>query len=465
MQEKVKIHKETKRVHATRKIALSFLIVIIIGSLLLSTRIANNGVPLPYLDNLFVATSATCVTGLVPTVTVEQYSLFGQLVILVLIQIGGLGFLTLLCLFLIKVQKKLSLSSKIVIQEALNQPSMQDISIMVKRIIRFTIVVELIGMVLLSFVFVPEFGFIKGLYYGLFHSISAFCNAGFDLIGSSSLVPYYDNVIINFTIPALIIAGGFGFIAWFDLKDTYHKEKKRMTFEWKHYIKSLRLHTKIVIVMTVGLILLGMILFLICEFNNPNTIKDMSIFDKIQTAYFQSVTLRTAGFATVDMYSLSISSKLFMCLFMFIGGSPAGTAGGIKTVTFAVVGLMIYNTYHGQKDVHVFQRRLKKRMIIHSFTIISIAIMIVFTGLFILSATEKLPFIDVVFETFSAFATVGLSASVTPQLSKIGKMVVIVLMYIGRIGPITMLLSFAKKSQMLDNRFEIKYLDEDVLLG
>lgn len=469
MQESV-IHqkrgREKKHMRPTRQIAVSFLGVIFLGSLLLSLPIANNGETTSYLNNLFIATSATCVTGLVPVVTMEQYNVFGQIIIIILIQIGGLGFLTFLNLLLIKIRKKLSLTNKMVLQEALNQPSLNDIPTMIKNVIKYTFMIEAIGAAILAFVFIPDYGFIKGIYFSIFHAISAFCNAGFDIIGANSLIPYQTNWIITITIPALIILGGLGFIVWFDVSAKFKKECKRPTrFDKKHFFGSLSLHSKIVIIVTVLLLAAGMIIFFICEFTNPETIKGMPFLDQLQISFFQSATLRTAGFASVDMVSLNTGTKLIMCAFMFIGGSPAGTAGGIKTVTFAVACLMIYNIYHGRKEVAVFRRRIKKRLIIRSFAIISIAFTIAFTAIFILSITEHKPFIDLLFEVFSAFATVGLSASITPTLSSVGKIVIIILMYVGRIGPVTMLISFARKSYLQKSNKEIGYPDEDVLLG
>lgn len=452
--------------HPTRQIALSFLMVILIGSILLSLPFCNNNEPTTYLNNLFIATSATCVTGLVPVVPSEQYNLLGQLVIIVLIQIGGLGFLTFLNLLLVIIKKKISLTNKIVMQEALNQPSLNDIPKFLKNVIKYTFIVEGIGAILLSFVFIPDYGIVKGIYFSIFHAISAFCNAGFDVLGSISLIGYQTNPIINLVIPGLIIMGGLGFIVWFDIAKTLKKEFKRESkFNFKHLFKNFSLHTKIVLVMTVILLLLGMIIFYLCEADNIHSIAKLNFFDQLQVSFFQSATLRTAGFASVDIAMLHPSTKFMMCILMFIGGSPAGTAGGIKTVTFAVSVLMVYNIYHGRKEVTVFARRIPKRLIVHSFAIITMAISLVFIGVFILSITENVAFIDILFEVVSAFATVGLSASLTPMLSTIGKIVIIILMYIGRIGPITLIISFARKSYINAGKKEVKYPDGNILLG
>ncbi|MCR1960942.1 potassium uptake protein [Thomasclavelia cocleata] len=466
---KVEIFKKRHEHHTmrpTRQIALSFLAVILIGTILLSLPICNKSTPTTFLNNLFIATSATCVTGLVPVTTSEQFNYLGQLIIIVLIQIGGLGFLTFLNLLLIMIKKKISLTNKIVLQEALNQPSLNAIPKFLKNVIKYTFIVEGIGAILLLFVFVPEYGVLKGIYFAVFHAISAFCNAGFDVLGNNSLIGYQTNIIINLVIPGLIIMGGLGFIVWFDVMETIKKEyKKPSKFNYRHLFKSFSLHTKIVLIMTSILLFIGMILFYLCEFYNPDTIGKLNFFDQLQVSFFQSTTLRTAGFASVDIASLYPYTKFMMCIIMFIGGSPAGTAGGIKTVTFAISILMVYNIYHGRKEVAVFSRRIPKRLIIRSFAIITIGISLAFISIFILSISENAPFIDIMFEAVSAFATVGLSASLTPSLTGIGKIIIIILMYIGRIGPITLIISFARRSYINAGKKEVQYTDGNILLG
>lgn len=454
---------EKHKMTPTRQIAISFLAVILVGSILLTLPISYKGNAIPYLDNLFVAVSATCVTGLVPTVTIEHFSLVGQIVILIMIQIGGLGFLTFLNILLIKIRKKLSLSNKLVMQEALNQHSLTDLPYFMRNVLKYTFAIELIGAILLSFQFVPERGLIQGIYYGVFHSISAFCNAGFDIIGASSLMIYADNVLVNLTIAGLIIAGGIGFIVSFDLFHKFKSELKRPTkFNKRHYFSSLTLHTKIVIIVTFILLLLGTVLFYAMEYNN--SLKGMTFPNALLTSFFQSVTLRTAGFATVDCAGLNTATKMIMCVFMFIGGSPAGTAGGVKTVTFAISILMIVSIYKGNQDLIVFGKRLRKRLVIRAMTIVAISIGITLTGLCVLSISENRSFIDLCFEVFSAYGTVGLTAGLTPTLTDVGKIVIIILMYIGRIGPIAMMISFARKSQLKKCK-KIVYIDEDVLIG
>ncbi|RHM62846.1 MULTISPECIES: TrkH family potassium uptake protein [Coprobacillaceae] len=449
----------------TRQIALSFLGVIFVGSLLLSLPIANAKTSTSYINHLFIAVSATCVTGLVTVVPAQQYTLFGQIVIMIMIQIGGLGFLTFLYILLIKIKRKLTLNSKIVLQEALNQSSMNKLPHFIKKVLCFTFGVEAIGAILLSSQFISRYGWIKGIYFGIFHSVSAFCNAGFDVLGSQSMMPYQNNMIVNLTIDFLIVAGGLGFIVWFDLADKIKKYFKCRHQNRRPLFKTLTVHSKIVLTMTSFLIVFAAVVFFLCEMNNPKTIGNLSPFDQFLASLFQSITLRTAGFASVPMDCLNDATKLMMSIVMFIGGSPAGTAGGIKTVVFAIAILLVYHVYCGRKEITVFSRRIPKHVILRAFTIMFISLMITFVGIFILSISEQAPFIDIVFECVSAFATVGLSASLTPQLTIVGKIVIMILMFIGRIGPITMVISFARKSNMHDGKKEIMYSDGHILLG
>lgn len=465
--EAIEFHKKRKKksFSPTRRIAFSFFVVIIIGSILLSLPIANRMESTSYINHLFVATSATCVTGLVPIVVKEQYNLFGQLIILALIQIGGLGFLTLLNMMLVIFKKKLSYTNKIVMQEALNQSSMKDISLYIKRVIKYTFFFEGLGAILLCFVFIPEFGFVKGIYYSCFHSISAFCNAGFDILGSNSLIGYQSNYMINLIISGLIIAGGLGFVVWIDLRMAWKKYKQNFkVFKLQRFLYSLSLHTKIVLISTLILILVGTIGVFILEFDNSQTLGSLSLPDKILASFFQSVTLRTAGFATVDIASLHNPTKMLMCMIMFIGGSPAGTAGGIKTVTFVIILLYIHSLVLGSDHAKIMKRTISDQVVKRALTISIVSFFISIIGLFVLSITENIAFIDLVFEVFSAFATVGLTAGVTPSLTVAGKIMIIILMYIGRIGPITMVLIFAKRYSQMKGK-DILYPQSDVLIG
>lgn len=458
--------KHSGRLSAPKKVSLSFLAVIIIGAIVLSLPFSNKKEAASFLDNLFIATSAVCVTGLSPLTVVDQYNLFGQTVLIILVQIGGLGFLTFLYLFLFLARQRITLSRKLVFTEALNQNSLSMLPRLLKTIFIYTVSIETIGLIFFSMFFIPRLGALKGLYYGIWHSISAFCNAGFDLCGSTSLVVYNTNPIINFIVPFEIIMGGLGFIVVLDIHDKYIKEKRRSSsFSWRHLFGSFALHTKIVLMMTVSLIVIGTLLFFIMEFNNPLTIGKMNLVDKLVVSFFQSVTTRTAGFSTVDMYSLNRITKILMCSLMFIGGSPASTAGGIKTVTFALVLLLMRTTYRGIEETTVFQRRIKKRTLVRAFSIFFLGLMLCIISSSIMLITEpKQDYLNILMEVFSAFGTVGLSASVTPALSIVGKCVDIILMYTGRIGPISLMILFTKRSHDKNTK-EFKYPDEDVLVG
>lgn len=458
--------KHSGRLSAPKKVSLSFLAVIIIGAIVLSLPFSNKKEAASFLDNLFISTSAVCVTGLSPLTVVDQYNLFGQTVLIILVQIGGLGFLTFLYLFLFLARQRITLSRKLVFTEALNQNSLSMLPRLLKTIFIYTVSIETIGVIFFSMFFIPRLGALKGLYYGIWHSISAFCNAGFDLCGSTSLVAYNTNLIINFIVPFEIIMGGLGFIVVLDIHDKYIKEKRRSSsFSWHHLFGSFALHTKIVLMMTVSLVFIGTLLFLIMEFNNPLTIGKMNFVDKLVVSFFQSVTTRTAGFSTVDMYSLNRVTKILMCSLMFIGGSPASTAGGIKTVTFALVLLLMRTTYRGIEETTVFQRRIKKRTLVRAFSIFFLGLMLCIISSSIMLITEpKQDYLNILMEVFSAFGTVGLSASVTPALSIVGKCVDIILMYAGRIGPISLMILFTKRSHDKNTK-EFKYPDEDVLVG
>nr|WP_318000023.1 TrkH family potassium uptake protein [uncultured Faecalibacillus sp.] len=467
MQRKI-LRKQYKKldISAVRRIGFSFFVVILIGSFLLNLPISHHlHSTSSYLDHLFVATSATCVTGLVTHVTASEYTLFGQIIIILLIQIGGLGFLTLMSMFFVALKRKLTYANKIVMQEALNRNSLSETGIYIKRVIKYTAFFELLGAICLSFVFIPKFGIIRGAYFSLFHAISAFCNAGFDVLGNNSLVPYVGDIWINLVICGLIVAGGLGFVVWVDLRlSLIHYKEHFKYFKLKRYLESLSLHTKIVLVSTFVLIFGGMIVIFLLEFQNPLTLKSLPLSQKILASFFQSVTLRTAGFATVDMASLNQATKFFMSIVMFIGGSPAGTAGGVKTVTFVIGLLYVRSLIRGDENIHVFKRTIDDQIVKRALTIMLISFSIALIGLFVLSISESADFIDLLFEVFSAFATVGLTAGLTPTLTFVGKIVIIILMYIGRIGPITMVLIFVRKYNAKKGK-DVNYITEHILIG
>lgn len=433
--------------------------MILLGSILLSLPLANRGETTSYLNHLFVATSASCVTGLVPFPVANQYTLFGQIVIILLIQVGGLGFLTFLMLLFVFAKKRVSFSSRLLIQEALNKTNLDHLPEFIAKIFKYTLFCEGIGAFFLSLVFIPKYGFSQGLYYSIFHAISAFCNAGFDVLGTSSLEIFANNSIVLLTICALIIMGGIGFVVAFEFQEKL-KTKKSL----KHFWRSLSLHTKLVLVLTAILLISGMLLVYIFERNNPETIGNMSFSNQMLNAFFQSTTYRTAGFASFNQGAMKEQSKLIACLIMFIGGSPAGTAGGIKTVTLGVIYLSVRAVVKGRKQIVAFSRKINDDYVRRALAVVFISVTIVIGASFLLCVIEPYGMIDIFFECFSAFATVGLTANLTPLLSNISKMILIILMFIGRIGPITMVLSFVRRTRNnLEN--EIGYAEGELLIG
>ena len=454
-----------KHLTSFQLIILGFAGVILLGTILLMFPIATlENVPTPFSEALFTATSAVCVTGLVVKDTGSYWSVFGQTVILVLILIGGLGVVTVAAAVSILSGKRISLMQRSTIQDAISAPKVGGIVRLTRFILKGTLLIETVGAMLLLPVFLSDYG-LKGVWMAVFHSVSAFCNAGFDILGNNSMVPYVGNVWINLVICGLIIAGGLGFVVWIDLRlSLIHYREHFKYFKIKRYLESLSLHTKIALISTFVLIFGGMTVIFILEFQNPLTLKSLPFSQKILASFFQSVTLRTAGFATVDMASLHQATKFFMSIIMFIGGSPAGTAGGVKTVTFVIGLLYVRALMRGDENIHVFKRTIDDQIVKRALTIMLISFAIALTGLFILSISEQADFIDLLFEVFSAFATVGLTAGITPTLTFVGKIVIIILMYIGRIGPITMVLIFVRKYNAKKGK-DVNYIKEHILIG
>ena len=438
----------------TQIIMLSFLIVILVGSLLLSLPIsAANGEAVSYLDALFTATTATCVTGLVTLPTVTTWSIFGQIVILILIQVGGLGIITIMSAVMILLHKRMGIDDRLLLQDALNLNSLSGIVRFVKRVLLGTFLVEAVGALLYMIVFVPEFG-TRGIWISVFTSISAFCNAGIDIIAEDSLCNYATNPIINIVTSLLIILSGIGYIVWWDVVGL--AGKKHRSF------RNLSLHSKIAITTTLILIFGGGILIFLFENNNPLTIGNLSLFDKIQISMFQSVTTRTAGFATVPQQNLTNASSILCLLLMFIGGSPVGTAGGIKTVTFAVLMVSALATIQNKQEVSLFHRNISKQTVNKAVAVTMMSFAIMFTSTILLSAVTDADVLDVCFETASATATVGLTRGLTPYLNAAGKAIIIGTMYLGRVGPISLALALnsGKKHQNI-----IKNPTEDISVG
>ena len=427
----------------TQIILLGFLIVILLGSGLLALPISSaTGEAIPYLDALFTATTSTCVTGLVTLPTASTWSLFGQIVILALIQAGGLGIVTIMSGFMILINKKMGIGDRLLIQDAFNLNTLSGLAKFVKNVLIGTFTIEAIGALLYMLVFIPQFGG-KGIWISIFTSVSAFCNAGIDIIGDNSLCSYATHPIVNGVTSILIILGGIGYIVWWDVL----RVLKNRTPQNKKIFRHLTLHSKIAITFTGGLLALGTLFVLAFEYNNPLTIGNMSFFDKLQVSFFQSVTTRTAGFATVPQENLTNSSAMVSLLLMFIGGSPVGTAGGIKTVTVAVLICSAFATIRNKNSASLFGRRISEASIKKAVAVVVAFTTICASSTVLLMATTQASFIDVLYETVSATATVGLSRNLTPYLNVMGKLVIIFTMYFGRVGPISLAVALGSKNE------------------
>ena len=452
------MRKKRFRVSTTHIILMSFLITILIGSVLLLLPISSaDGKPTPFLDALFTATTATCVTGLVVTPTVSSWSVFGQIVILILIQIGGLGVITIMSGLMILLHKKMGIGDRLLLQDAFNLNSLSGLVKFVKNVVAGTLVIEGIGAVLYMTVFIPEFG-AKGIWISVFTSVSAFCNAGIDIISENSLYDYALNPIINIVTCALIILGGIGYIVWWDVLRVLRKVRTKKI----KLLRDLTLHSKIAITTTFILIFVGATFIFAFEYNNPQTMGDYTILQKIEVSLFQSVTTRTAGFATVPQENLTNASAIICLLLMFIGGSPVGTAGGIKTVTFAVIIVAAVASIRNKEDTEVFGRRLTKQAVSKAVAVTGMSFAIMFTSTVLLSAVTDATALDIVYETVSATATVGLSRNLTSSLGSIGKLIIIVTMYLGRVGPISLAVAF-KRSK--DNQNIVRNALEEINVG
>ena len=446
------------KLSTTHIIMLSFLGLILLGSFILALPVsAADGEAVPYLDALFTATTATCVTGLVTLPTVSAWSTFGHIVILILIQIGGLGVITIISAVMIMLHKRMGIGNRLLLQDAFNLNSLSGVVRFVKRVMVGTFLVEGIGALLYMPVFVPEFG-VKGIWISLFTSISAFCNAGIDIIGENSLCDYATNPLVNLVTSLLIILGGIGYVVWWDVLQNTRKAAG------KHYriFRNLTLHSKIAIFTTLLLIFGGGLLILILEYHNPLTIGNLPIMDKIQVSLFQSVTTRTAGFATVPQQDLTNASSMICLMLMFIGGSPVGTAGGIKTITIAVLVVSALATIQNQNEVTLFDRNISKQAVNKAVAVIAMSFGILFVSTLFLSAVADGDFLDILYETVSATATVGLTRDLTPHLNSAGKAIIIGTMYLGRVGPISLALALNTSKKKMNI---IKNPTEDISVG
>lgn len=460
------IIKVTQKFSSTQIIALGFLFVIVVGTILLWLPISNK-YETSIIDAFFTSTSAVCVTGLTVAITIEHWTIFGQLVIITLIQIGGLGAMTIATLMLMLLNKKISFRERLIIQESINHNGLGGVIKTVKRIVFSTFLAEFIGAVFLSFQFIPEFGFVRGAFMSFFHSISAFCNAGFDIIGDSSVIPYVNNTLVNLVLILLIIISGLGFSVWFDIIKTL-RDKLNKKIKSVKYFTRFSLQTKIVIIVTTILVIGGSILFFVFEFDNPNTIGNLSFKGKVLASIFQSVSTRTAGFASIDLSQMRYASKFLYIILMFIGGSPGGTAGGMKTVTISIIFLSVFSVIKGRQSITAFNRRISFLYLQKSLAIVMVGLATVIISTMMLTFTERFgsanyEFIDLLFETVSAIGTVGSTLGLSPHLTNIGKVIIIILMFIGRIGPITIAMALTEKSNKSVNK--IDYPEENLLVG
>ena len=440
----MKERKKSIRFSTMQLIAAGFLGTILLGGVLLYLPVCNTK-PIQFTDALFTATSAVCVTGLVTIVPATQFTVLGKGILLVLIQIGGLGVIACTFSFFLILKKKITLRERIIIQETYNMDTLSGLVKFLIKIIKGTFIVEGVGALLFSLQFVREYGFVEGVCYSIFHSVSAFCNAGIDILGNGSFTKYAANPLINFTTMSLIIVGGIGFTVWGDVLKNVFEDFGKEGYSVKKIFTKLTLHSKIAISMTIALILLGTVSFFVLEYANPETFGNMTLGEKLMASGFHSVSTRTAGFATVSQSGLTNGSKLITCLLMFVGGSPAGTAGGVKTTTVAMLILTCRSVIKGGRDTECFGRRIVEDNIRTGLAVIFLSMGFLITGTVIVSVLEpNVEFMRILYETTSAMGTVGLSADLTPQLETASKYVIMMLMYIGRIGPVTMALIFGK---------------------
>lgn len=431
-------------------IAIGFALIILCGALILTFPVSSaKGEWSSFSDCFFTTTSATCVTGLVVQDTGTYWSIFGQLIILALIQVGGIGFMTVATLFAFVLGKKITLKQRGLIQESVNTDYPGGLVRLMKKIIVGTFVVEGIGALILGIRFSLDFGFFKGMYYGIFHSISAFCNAGFDLFGADfgeycSLTHYSGDITVNLTIILLIVIGGIGFLVWSDI--------------WTHkfHLRAYSIHSKIVLCATFVLLVFGTLFFFMMENANNQEFANESVKNKFLLSLFQSGTTRTAGFNTCDLEGLSTGSKLLTIIYMFIGGSPGSTAGGIKTTTFVVLVLSLIATLRGTPDLNIFKRRLEADASRKAISVVLTNMSFAILAAIIISLNHNFLLEDVFIETFSAIGTVGLSTGITRSLNEFERIVICVLMYCGRVGSLSFAISFSKSKARNIRRPETK---------
>ena len=460
----MKVDKAIKATFNTNLIILNgFLVALLVGTILLMLPVSSaSGNGTDFITALFTATTSLCVTGLVVVPTYAYWSIFGKVIILILIQLGGLGIISFTIGFLIIIGKKISLKERKMIQESYNLDSAQGVLKILRKIFGITVKIEGIGAILYSIQFIPEYGIVKGICYSVFHSVSAFCNAGIDIIGNDSLVKYHGNVLVNFTTVMLIICGGIGFIVWLDIGGIISEIRNKKLSPNK-FIERMKLHTKLVLITTAILVGGGFLFILLFEYNNPDTLGNMTFGNKCLAALFEAVTLRTAGFITVPQAGFRDGTFMIMCGLMIVGGSPFGTAGGIKTTTLALIFLLTWSTIKGKDYIEFCRRRINKHNVRSAVAIGTIVLSILAVAIMALSFTEDAPLKVITFEAVSALGTVGLSMDFTASLTAIGKLIIIVLMFFGRVGPITIAMAMAGRARK--DRKITNYPEKRVMIG
>lgn len=450
---------------SSQQIALSFAIVIFTGSILLSlpfSQIASSDAT--YIDHLFITVSAVCVTGLFTESIFDTYNLFGQIVIMLLIQIGGLGLMTIIGLLYYRIGHHLSIKEQLALTDALNKSDLSNVGTFIGRIIKYTFFIEGIGAFIYAFYFVPNLGIAKGIYTSIFMAVSAFNNAGFDLWGNNSLIDEQAVPILNWTTIILIILGGIGYSVWFDVvNQTKLAAERGLSNNWRLALQRLRPHTKLAVLMSTAIILIGTILFLVVEWHNPGTIGNMPVGQKLMTAIFQTVTMRTAGFATIDYSLAQPVSLLIFIVTMFIGGSAGGTAGGLKVTTFALIILLAISEIRQSKFVNFNKHTISANIVRKAYVIFLIYVSFLMLGSGVLLALNPgVPYLHILFETVSALATVGVTVNLTPTLSTSSHVVLMILMYAGRIGPMTIFLTLTNRQRQ---DLDIQYTSTNILIG
>lgn len=455
--------KKKEKLSTAQIITLGFAGIILIGGLLLWMPFcAAPGQHTSFIDAMFTSTTCVCVTGLVTVSTATHWSLIGKIIILILIQLGGIGIISLGTCGILLVGKRVTIRGRKMIQEAYNLENPGDAVKMLKRILFSIAMAEAIGAVFYSFIFVPKQGMVKGISQAVFTAVSAFCNAGIDLIGDSSLMPYKGHIPMNLITIGLIIVSGLGFSVWWDIKDQI-KEMIHKRISLKKALKGLSLQSKMVLTMTSVLVLGGAVLIFIFEYGNPETIGNDPLGTKIIASLFQSVTTRTAGFLTIDQAAMTEGSTLLSLLYMVIGGSPMGTAGGVKTTTFLVLILSVIASMKGKRDVEVFHRKVKDSYLRSAVVIVTMAIVVDFVMTMLLCTVSGVSLADAIYEITSAVGTVGLTRGITSILNTPGKLVVMLTMYLGRIGPLTLGMAVLVKGMVQPEKQHLA--EETIMIG